>query len=335
MAKRQGCRTVSFDRPVYVSAHAAIVGQKEGEGPLQGTFDMVSGDTHFGQKTWELAESRMQRIAIETAAGKAGLNLSDLDFILAGDLLNQCIGSAMASVSSNIPFIGLYGACSTMAEGLAVGACLVDGGAARRLCAAASSHFCAAERQYRFPLAYGGQRTPTAQWTATAAGAAVLTRDRTPVRITHALFGQMVDLDVTDANNMGAAMAPAAYDTLTHLFEDTGTQPSDYDRILTGDLARVGSALLRDLFGRDGVDLGAAYDDCGVLLYDTEQDVHAGGSGCGCSAAVLCGDILDRMERGALHRVIFAGTGALMSPTSVQQGQGIAGICHAVILEGS
>lgn len=335
MAKRQGCRTVSFDHPVYVSAHAAIVGQKEGEGPLQGTFDMVSGDTHFGQKTWELAESRMQRIAIETAAGKAGLNLSDLDFILAGDLLNQCIGSAMASVSSNIPFIGLYGACSTMAEGLAVGACLVDGGAARRLCAAASSHFCAAERQYRFPLAYGGQRTPTAQWTATAAGAAVLTHDRTPVRITHALFGQMVDLDVTDANNMGAAMAPAAYDTLTHLFEDTGTQPSDYDRILTGDLARVGSALLRDLFGRDGVDLGTTYDDCGVLLYDTEQDVHAGGSGCGCSAAVLCGDILDRMERGALHRVIFAGTGALMSPTSVQQGQGIAGICHAVILEGS
>lgn len=335
MAKRQGCRTVSFDHPVYVSAHAAIVGQKEGEGPLQGTFDMVSGDTHFGQKTWELAESRMQRIAIETAAGKAGLNLSDLDFILAGDLLNQCIGSSMASVSSNIPFIGLYGACSTMAEGLAVGACLVDGGAARRLCAAASSHFCAAERQYRFPLAYGGQRTPTAQWTATAAGAAVLTHDRTPVRITHALLGQMVDLDVTDANNMGAAMAPAAYDTLTHLFEDTGTQPSDYDRILTGDLARVGSALLRDLFKRDGVDLGATYDDCGVLLYDTEQDVHAGGSGCGCSAAVLCGDILDRMERGALHRVIFAGTGALMSPTSVQQGQGIAGICHAVILEGS
>ena len=335
MAKRQGCRTVSFDHPVYVSAHAAIVGQKEGEGPLQGTFDMVSGDTHFGQKTWELAESRMQRIAIETAAGKAGLNLSDLDFILAGDLLNQCIGSSMASVSSNIPFIGLYGACSTMAEGLAVGACLVDGGAARRLCAAASSHFCAAERQYRFPLAYGGQRTPTAQWTATAAGAAVLTHDRTPVRITQALFGQMVDLDVTDANNMGAAMAPAAYDTLTHLFEDTGTQPSVYDRILTGYLARVGSALLRDLFKRDGVDLGTTYDDCGVLLYDTEQDVHAGGSGCGCSAAVLCGDILDRMERGALHRVIFAGTGALMSPTSVQQGQGIAGICHAVILEGS
>lgn len=335
MAKRQGCRTVSLDRPVYVSAHAAIVGQKEGEGPLQGTFDLVSGDAHFGQKTWELAESRMQRIAIETAAGKAGLNLSDLDFILAGDLLNQCIGSAMASVSSNIPFIGLYGACSTMAEGLAVGACLVDGGAARRLCAAASSHFCAAERQYRFPLAYGGQRTPTAQWTATAAGAAVLTQDRTPVRITHALFGQMVDLDVTDANNMGAAMAPAAYDTLSRLFADTGTQPSDYDRILTGDLARVGSGLLRELFQRDGMDLGPTYDDCGVLLYDTEQDVHAGGSGCGCSAAVLCGDILDRMERGALHRVIFAGTGALMSPTSVQQGQGIAGICHAVILEGS
>lgn len=335
MAKRLGRRTIALDPPVYLSAHAAIVGQKEGEGPLQGTFDLVSGDTHFGQKTWELAEANMQRIAIETAAGKAGLSVADFDMILAGDLLNQCIGSSLASVRSNVPFVGLYGACSTMAEGLAVGSCLMSSGAARCLCAAASSHFCSAERQYRFPLAYGGQRTPTAQWTATAAGAAVLTDQKTPVRVTHVVFGQIVDMDVTDANNMGAAMAPAAYDTLSHLFEDTNTQPSDYDRILTGDLARVGSRLLRDLFARDQIDLGQPYDDCGVLLYGSAQDVHAGGSGCGCSAAVLCGDILDRMERGALHRVIFAGTGALMSPTSVQQGQGIGGICHAVILEGA
>ncbi len=334
MAKRLGRRTIALDCPVYLTSHAAVVGQKEGEGPLQGSFDLVSDDAHFGEKTWELAEARMQRTAIDTAVTKANLQLSDLDFLLAGDLLNQCIGSSMASVTSNIPFIGLYGACSTMAEGLAVGSCLVDGGAARTLCAAASSHFCAAERQYRFPLAYGGQRTPTAQWTATAAGAVVLTNQPAHIRVSHVTFGQMVDLDVTDANNMGAAMAPAAYDTLSHLFADTGTSPSDYDRILTGDLARVGSKLLQELFARDQIDLGAQYDDCGVLLYSMAQDIHSGGSGCGCSAAVLCGDILRRMDKGMLKRVIFAATGALMSPTSVQQGQGIAGICHAVILEG-
>ena len=334
MAKRQGCRTVSFDRPVYVSAHAAIVGQKEGEGPLQGTFDMVSGDTHFGQKTWELAESRMQRIAIETATGKAGLNLSDLDFILAGDLLNQCIGSAMASVSSNIPFIGLYGACSTMAEGLAVGACLVDGGAARRLCAAASSHFCAAERQYRFPLAYGGQRTPTAQWTATAAGAAVLTHDRTPVRITHALFGQMVDLDVTDANNMGAAMAPAAIDTLTAHFNDLDIEPSEYDLILTGDLGVVGSEILVKLMAENGLNIAGMHNDCGKLIFDIEaQDVHAGGSGCGCCGSVFCGHVYKLLRQKKLKKVLLMATGALMNTMSVQQGESIPAIAHAVAIK--
>lgn len=336
MAKRLGRRTIALERPIYLTSHAAVVGQKEGNGPLQGTFDLVSEDSHFGEKTWELAESTLQRTAIETAISKAELDPKKIDLILAGDLLNQCIGSSIASVKSNTPFLGLYGACSTMAEGLALGSCLVDGGAARTLCAAASSHFCSAERQYRFPLAYGGQRTPTAQWTATAAGAVILDHEKqAPIRITHAIFGQMVDLELTDANNMGAAMAPSAYDTLSNLFADTGTKPSDYDKILTGDLARVGSKLLRELFLRDGVDLGDVYEDCGILLYSSDQDVHAGGSGCGCSAAVLCGDILRRMARGTLKRVIFAGTGALMSPTSVQQGQGIAGICHAVILEGA
>lgn len=334
MAKRIGKRTIAFERMPFIAAHAAVVGTKEDNGPLKGTFDAVSQDSHFGQKTWELAEAEMQKQAIETAVQKAGLQMSDLDLLMSGDLLNQCVSSSLASVSSNVPFAGLYGACSTMAEGLALGACLFDGGAAETLVAAASSHFCAAERQYRFPLAYGGQRTPTAQWTATAAGAAVLSKKKSRVRITHAVIGQMVDMGVKDANNMGAAMAPSAYDTLHHLFADTGTGPEDYDRILTGDLARMGGGLLAELFRRDGVDITPTYGDCGTLLYGDDQDVHAGGSGCGCSAAVLCGDILRKMESKQLKRVVFAGTGALMSPTSLQQGQSIAGVCHAVVLEG-
>lgn len=334
MARPIGTRTIALDRPPYLAAYAAVVGEKEGNGPLRGTFDVVSADSHFGQKTWELAEAQMQRLAIDTAARKAGTQTEQLDLILSGDLLNQCVGSSLALASSGTPFLGLYGACSTLAEGLALGACLLDGGTARTLAAAASSHFCTAERQYRFPLAYGGQRTPTAQWTATAAGAVVLGCVPKRVRVTHVTFGRMVEMGVTDANNMGAAMAPAAYDTLTALLRDTGTAPADYDCILTGDLARVGSGLLTELFRRDGIDLTPVYHDCGNLLYRPEQDVHAGGSGCGCSAAVLCGDILRRMEAGTLRRVVFAGTGALMSPVSVQQGQAIAGICHAVVLQG-
>jgi stage V sporulation protein AD len=253
---------------------------------------------------------------------------------MAGDLLNQCIGSSIASLASGVPFAGLYGACSTMAEGLALGACMIEGGAANRLCAAASSHFCSAERQYRFPLSYGGQRTPTAQWTATAAGAAVLERSGDgPICITHAIIGRMVEMGVKDAANMGAAMAPAAFDTLYALLDDLGASPTDFDRILTGDLGNIGADLLVDLFNKHKIDITSSYGDCGSMLYREEQDVHAGGSGCGCSAAVLCGDILRQMEAGTLHRVIFAGTGALMSPTSVQQGQPIAGVCHAVILE--
>lgn len=208
MAQRIGQRTLRFDNPPVICGYAAVVGKKEDSGPLSGTFDVVSADSHFGQKTWELAESKMQQIAVETATKKAGKRLSDMQMILAGDLLNQCIGSAFASVQSNVPYLGLYGACSTMAEGLAAGSCLVDGGCADRLVAAASSHFCSAERQYRFPLAYGGQRPPTAQWTATASGAVVLEKGAGQLCVTHAVIGQMVDMGVKDANNMGAAMAP-------------------------------------------------------------------------------------------------------------------------------
>ncbi len=333
MAKRIGKRTIRFDKPPAILASAAIVGEKEGQGPLGTFFDVVSQDSHFGQKSWELAESEMQKKTIALAAEKAGVQLSGLDCILAGDLLNQCVGSSMASVEAHVPFLGLYGACSTMAQGMAVGAALIDGGAVRKAAAAASSHFCSAERQYRFPLAYGGQRPPTAQWTATASGAAVLAESGSKVQITHAVFGEMVDMGVKDANNMGSAMAPSACDTLEHLFEDTGTKPTDYDRILTGDLANVGADLLVTLLRDDGIDITPVYSDCGSMLYGEDQDAHAGGSGCGCSAAVICGHILREMEEGRLKKVIFAGTGALMSPTSIQQGQSIAGICHAVVIE--
>ena len=336
MIRRIGQRTLQLENRPFLLAHAAAVGKKEGDGPLGAQFDFVTEDDRMGQKSWELAESELQKTAIETALNKAGLQKGDLDMILAGDLLNQCIGSFLASMQSDVPYLGQYGACSTMAQGLALGACLVEGGAARRLVASASSHFCSAERQYRFPLAYGGQRTPTAQWTATAAGAAVLGGQGSGhIRITHALFGKMVEMGVKDANNMGAAMAPAAYDTLSTLLADLGAQPKDFNCIVTGDLGHVGADILLTLLREDKIDLSPVYSDCGSLLFGDGQDAHAGGSGCGCSAAVLCGPLLRDMQAGKIRRLVFAGTGAMMSPTSVQQGQPIAGICHAVVIERS
>lgn len=342
MIKRIGKRTLALENRPYLLGHAAAVGKKEGEGPLGERFDYVAKNDRMGQRSWELAESELQKTAIRLALRKATLPERSLDLILAGDLLNQCIGSFLASMHANVPYLGQYGACSTMAQGLALGGCLVESGAADRLLAAASSHFCSAERQYRFPLAYGGQRTPTAQWTATAAGAAVLGSEPVSngaepcdVRVTHVLFGRMVEMGVTDAANMGAAMAPAAADTLSVLLEDLGAEPRDFDCIVTGDLGHIGADLLLTLLHGDSIDLSPVYSDCGSLIFGDEQDAHAGGSGCGCSAAVLCGPLLRDMHRGKIHRLVFAGTGAMMSPTSVQQGQPIAGICHAVVLERS
>lgn len=342
MIKRIGKRTLALENRPYLLGHAAAVGKKEGEGPLGERFDYVAKNDRMGQRSWELAESELQKTAIRLALRKATLPERSLDLILAGDLLNQCIGSFLASMHANVPYLGQYGACSTMAQGLALGGCLVESGAADRLLAAASSHFCSAERQYRFPLAYGGQRTPTAQWTATAAGAAVLGSEPVPngaepcdVRVTHVLFGKMVEMGVKDAANMGAAMAPAAADTLSALLEDLGAEPRDFDCIVTGDLGHIGADLLLTLLRGDSIDLSPVYSDCGSLIFGDEQDTHAGGSGCGCSAAVLCGPLLRDMHRGKIHRLVFAGTGAMMSPTSVQQGQPIAGICHAVVLERS
>ena len=314
-----------------VSAFASVVGQKEADGPLGRRFDAVEPDARAGQDSWEKAESAMLRRAIDMAAGRAG---GAPGCVLAGDLLNQCAGSAYAVRGLAAPFFGLYGACSTMAEALGMAALLVDGGYFESAAAATGSHFCSAERQFRYPLEYGGVRTPTAQWTVTGAGCVVLSREGAGPYVTRFTPGRIVDAGIKDMANMGAAMAPAAYDTLKRHFEQTGRAPGYYDVVLTGDLGRLGQEILRDLFAADGVDLGPNYMDCGVLIYDIErQDTHCGGSGCGCSASVLTGHFLRGMRDGLWRRVLFAATGALMSPTTAQQGESIPAICHAVAIE--
>lgn len=335
MPERKGSYTIQLSNRPMILSSAAVVGKKEGEGPLGNVFDRVFEDTTLNEKTWEKAESDMQKEAVTCALNKAALSPSQVQHIFAGDLLNQCTASTYGLRELNIPLYGQFGACSTMAQTLSMAAIFVDSGAADICCAVTSSHFCTAERQFRFPLEYGGQRPPTAQWTATAAGAAVVGMGGSGVRIAEVLGGRQVDLGVTDANNMGAAMAPAASDTLYRFFEDTHTTPSDYDLILTGDLAAVGSEMLHKLLEKKGYHLGDKHDDCGLMIYDRQkQDVHAGGSGCGCSAAVLCSDILQRMTAKKLHDVVFVGTGALMSPTTSQQGESIPGIAHLVHLVG-
>ena len=265
---------------------------------------------------------------------KAGLQPEQLDYVLSGDLLNQCVGSAYAMRDIGVPYLGLYGACSTMAESLSLAAMLIDGGYAEHAAALTSSHFCSAERQYRFPLEYGGVRTPTAQWTVTGSGALILGASGNGPRVTMVTTGKSADAGITDANNMGAAMAPAAYETLKAHFADTGRTPDYYDLIVTGDLGKIGHAVVMRLFQDDGIDLTGLYTDCGLLIYDLEgQDVHAGGSGCGCSASVLAGHLLKLLESGQIRRLLFAATGALMSPTASMQGESIPGICHAVAIE--
>lgn len=333
-----GRQSIRFAAPPVLAAWASVAGKKEGQGPLAGTFDLTSKDTLFGQKTWEKAENQMQKIALQTALEKAKMTNEDLDAVFSGDLLNQCIGSSFTLRGTNIPSLGLYGACSTMAESLLLASMAVSGGFLRTAAAMTSSHFASAERQYRFPLGYGGQRTPTAQWTATASGCIILQNHGKGPVIEAATIGTIQDKGITDANNMGAAMAPAAYATLSAHFSDLNRKPEDYDLIVTGDLGSIGKQAVLELFRRDGVELEPRYDDCGLLLFDLErQDVHAGGSGCGCSAAVLCGYLLHQIETGKLRRLLFCGTGALLSPVSTGQGESIPGVCHAVSIcaEGS
>ena len=333
MPERVGQYTVQLSNRPAVLSYAAVVGKKEGEGPLGKAFDQVFTDTTLGEKTWEKAESALQKAAVTHALNKAALSPSQIQYLFAGDLLNQCTASTFGLRELNIPLYGQFGACSTMAQTLSMAAIFVDSGAADLCCAVTSSHFCTAERQFRFPLEYGGQRTPTSQWTATAAGAAIVGMSGNAVHIAHVLCGRQVDLGVTDVNDMGSAMAPAAADTIYRFLQDTHTTPQDYDLILTGDLSAMGSEMLHQLLHKKGVKLGDRHNDCGLIIYDREtQDVHAGGSGCGCSAAVLCSHILGRMESGELHNVLFIGTGALMSPTTTQQGESIPGIAHLVHL---
>ena len=335
MAERLGKYTIILNSHPSVTGFAAVVGKTEGEGPLKDEFDFVFEDDTLGEASFEKAESALQKEAVTRALSKARKTPDEVDFSLAGDLLNQCIGSSFGLRSLNMPFIGLYGACSTMALSLGLASMLVDCGAARVTVASTSSHFCSAERQFRLPLEYGGQRTPTSQRTATAAGASVVERRQSGKPAVDAVtIGRITDLGIKDANNMGAAMAPAAANTIADFLKDTSSSPSDFDMILTGDLGKVGSRLLCELLQKDrGIDIESVHADCGLLLYDIEkQDVHAGGSGCGCGASVLNSYIMRRLESGELSRVLFVATGALMSPTSSLQGESIPSIAHAVLL---
>ena len=323
--------TIVMDSVPSIITYGSAVGRMEGEGPLGSCFDYVSEASDFGEDTWEKAESRLQQHALEQALIRGSVSEGELSFIFAGDLLNQCTSSAYSMRGTGVPFFGIYGACSTFAEGMALAAMFSDNNTGIYNACLTSSHFCSAERQYRFPETYGGQRPPTAQWTATASGCAILGEHSEPPYVKAVTVGKIIDLGIKDANNMGAAMAPAAYETIKTHFEVMGTSPEDYDLILTGDLASVGSELLKDLFLQDGVKLGDNYNDCGLMMFDRErQDVHSGGSGCGCSAAVVCGSILERIKKGELKNVLFTATGALMSPTLVQQGESIPCIAHAV-----
>ena len=331
MATRVGKQTIVFSPPPVIQSFASVVSKKEGKSPIARHFDVINEDTAFGEQTWEKAESHMHKQAVAKALEKADLSTKDIHCIFAGDLLNQCIASCYGIRELGIPFMGVYGACSTMAEALCLSAMFIDSGCGERAVASTSSHFCSAERQFRFPLEYGGQRPPTSQWTVTGSGACVVSKGDAPPYIRAITIGKIEDLGIKDANNMGAAMAPAAASTIKAYFEDTQTSPNDYDMIATGDLGQVGTDILHELLNRENIDLGKRHTDCGLIIYNRQQeDVHAGGSGCGCSASVLCSYILNAVKSGELQNVLFIATGALMSPTSVQQGESIPGIAHLV-----
>ena len=336
MNKKTGRQTIILENRPRIIASAGVVGKKEGEGPLREEFDRIFTDGRMNEDSWEKAESAFQKAAIETAIEKSGRKNEEIDLLFAGDLLGQCIGTTFGIRDFGIPFAGLYGACSTMALSLAMAGVFVNSGAAKTAVAATSSHFCSAEKQFRLPLEYGGQRPPQAQWTATAAGAAVVENAEKGVAIEAVTFGKICDMGVTDANNMGAAMAPAAADTIAAHFRESGTKPTDYDVIVTGDLGAIGSKLAVELLESEhGFDISGIHKDCGTMLFDIDaQDVNSGASGCGCSAAVVCTHFMRRLREGEIKKLLFVGTGALMSTVSSQQGESIPTIAHAVVLKG-
>ncbi len=335
--RRIGKRTFEYtNRPCIIGA-GSVVGEMEGQGPQARWFDEIMEDDSMGEETWEKSETRMFRIAVEHALRDAGLHRRQLDAVLCGDLLNQLMASSFMARDLSIPFLGLYGACSTMTESMLVGGVMTDGGYCRNVIAGASSHFSTAERQFRLPLEHGNHRDMTAQWTVTGSGAVVISSERkSHICMTHATIGRIVDPGITDPNCMGAAMAPAAFDTIRSHLQDLKRTPKDYDLILTGDLGNVGRRIMLD-FSEQGSKLPglkSVYDDCGSMMFDvSEQDVHSGGSGCGCSGSIIAGRICRQMEEGEIRRAMLVSTGALMSTISSQQGETIPGIAHAVTVE--
>jgi stage V sporulation protein AD len=333
LEKKMGKQTVALAKPPSIAATASIVGPKEGKGPLAGYFDLVLDDELWGERSWEMAESKLMREALAKTAVKGSIAVSGLDYILAGDLLNQCIAANFGLRESGVPVIGVYGACSTMGEAMGLGSMLIDGGFAANIVCLTSSHFCSAEKQFRYPLELGSQRPPTAQWTVTGAGGVLLSSEGSGPFVKKVTTGKIVDMGIKDQNNMGAAMAPAAADTIFAHFEDTGLPQDYYDMVVTGDLGQIGIQIVDDFLSSNGIRIGSRLHDCGVMIFDKEQDAHAGGSGCACSATVFAGFLYDRLKKGKLNKILFVPTGALLSPTSVQQGESIPCVAHAVAVE--
>ena len=332
--KKLGKQTVAFQNPPTITSAYSIVGPKEGEGPLAKYFDIILEDEFWGEKTWEKTEAKIVKECIAGCLGNEKVNNEDIDYLFSGDLLNQCISSSFGIRERAIPYFGLFGACSTFVEGMILGAMTIDGGMADIIIASTSSHFCSAEKQFRFPLELGNQRPPSSQWTVTGSGTVMLKAGGTGPKITHATTGKIIDMGIKDANNMGAAMAPAAVDTLYQHLVDTGRTPDYYDLILTGDLGFIGKQITTELMLSRGYDIKNNYNDCGCLIFDKEkQDVHSGGSGCGCIATTFSGYIYNLLQKQELKKVLLCATGALMSPTTAQQNESILGIAHAVSIE--
>ncbi len=334
MGTRVGKQTVRLDGHPVIQAWSAIVGAKEGQGPLGRYFDEVIQDEYYGEKSFEKAESKFLRETFAKILMKGNVSAGDIQYIFAGDLLNQCISASFGIRETEIPFFGLYGACSTMGESLSLGSMVVESGFAERVVCITSSHFCSAEKQFRFPVEFGSQRVPTAQWTVTGAGGVLVGSTGNGPAVVHITTGKIVDMGITDANDMGSAMAPAACDTITAHFRETGLPHNHYDLIVTGDLGNHGKKMCLKLLEENGILIRDFYDDCGVMIFDEKrQNTNCGGSGCACSAAVLAGYIMDKLTKKEMNRALLVSTGALHSPTSIQQGESIPAIAHAVGIE--
>lgn len=334
MGTKVGKQTIEFTSPVAIKSFFSSVTKKEGEGPLGGYFDVVYQDEYIEAKSWEEAENRILKHTVNGAFTNAGITSNDIDYAFSGDLLNQCTASSFGLKEMNMPYFGLYGACSTMAESMCLASVMVDAGYGKNVLAATSSHFCSSEKQYRFPLEYGSVRTPTSQWTVTGSGAVVLSDNGTPLHVKSITTGKMVDFGVSDPNNMGAAMAPAAADCIYAHLTDMKRTPDYYDYIVTGDLGEVGSTLLNEIMQKQGIDISGVHCDCGSMIFDAQtQGTNAGGSGCGCSASVFCGYFCKKMLKGEIGRILLVCTGALMSPTTAQLGENVVGIAHAAEIE--